>query len=302
MRALVTGATGFIGRPLCAAAGDAVALARDPARASALPGVASAHGWDAEREVPAAALDGIDAVFHLAGEPIAEGRLDAEHRRRVLESRVNGTRRVVEAISRARPRPPVLVAASAVGFYGSRGDEELDESSAPGAGFLAELCARWEEEARAAAALGVRVVALRIGVVLGPGGGALARMLPFFRLGLGGRVGDGRQWMPWIHRDDVVGLALHAARDPSLAGPVNATAPAPVTNRELTRALGEVLHRPAILPVPVAALRVAFGDLAGVLVASQRALPRAALRAGYRFRFDDLRAALADAISRKERA
>lgn len=297
MKALVTGGTGFIGRALCSALGEAVVLARDPERARRLPGVASAHAWEVGREIPPAAMNDVEAVFHLAGEAIAEGRLGAAHRRRILESRVRGTRRVVEAIAAARPRPPVLVAASAVGFYGSRGDEVLTESSPVGEGFLAEVCQAWEEEARAAEQLGVRVVSLRTGVVLGPGGGALARMVPPFRLGLGGRIGSGRQWVPWIHRADVVGLALKAAEDRSLSGPVNTTAPTPVTNRELTRALGEVLRRPTFFMVPVAALRIAFGDLADLLVASQRAVPEAALRSGYRFRFDDLTAALRDALA-----
>jgi uncharacterized protein (TIGR01777 family) len=298
VKALVTGGTGFIGRALCAALGEAVVLARDPARARSLPGVVRAHGWDASREIPPEALDGAEAIFHLAGEPIAAGRLGAAQKRRALASRADGTRRVVEALARAPARPAVLVAASAVGFYGSRGDEVLTEASPAGQGFLAELCQVWEDEARAAERLGVRVVSLRIGVVLGPGGGALARMVPPFRLGVGGRVGSGRQWVPWIHRADVVGLLLHAAATGALSGPLNATAPAPVTNAELTRALGRALHRPTVLPMPAAALRLLFGDLAEVLLSSQRAVPEAALRSGYRFRFEDVGAALRDALSR----
>jgi uncharacterized protein (TIGR01777 family) len=298
MRATVSGATGLIGRALCARLPAPLVLARDPVRARELVPGAEAHGWDAGAPVPDAALRGARAVFHLAGEPIAAGRLGEEHRRRVLESRVAGTRRVVEAIARAAPRPEVLVAASAVGFYGSRADEVLTEASPRGDGFLAELCDAWEREARTAEALGVRVVNLRIGVVLARGGGALAKMVPPFRLGLGGRLADGRQWMPWVHVDDVVGLALHAASTPALRGPVNATAPAPVTNAEFTRALAAALRRPALLPVPRAALRVAFGDLAEVLLASQRAVPRAALDSGYAFAHAALGPALADALGR----
>jgi uncharacterized protein (TIGR01777 family) len=296
MRALVTGATGFIGRALCARLQAPAVLARDPARARASVPGGRAYAWDAGSEVPAEALAGAEAVFHLAGEPIAAGRLGAAQRRRVLDSRVAGTRAVVAALGRAAPRPAVLVAASAVGFYGSRGDEPLPESAAAGHGFVADVCRAWEAEARAAEALGVRVVALRIGIVLGSGGGALERMVKPFRLGVGGRLGSGRQWVPWIHLDDVVGLALHAAATAALAGPVNAVAPAPVTNAELTRALGRALHRPAVLPVPTFALRLALGELSEVLLASQRVVPEAALRAGYRFRFAELDAALRDLL------
>jgi uncharacterized protein (TIGR01777 family) len=296
MRALVTGGTGFIGRALCARLPAPAVLARDPERArAAVPGAAP-FAWEAGRDVPAEALAGADAVFHLAGEPIAAGRLGPAQRRRVLESRVAGTRAVVAAIARAEPRPRVLVSASAVGFYGSRGDEPLPESAPAGEGFVADVCRAWEAEARAAAALGVRVVSLRTGIVLGPGGGALARMVTPFKLGVGGRLGSGRQWMPWVHLDDVVGLALHAAATAALSGPLNVAAPTPATNAELTRALGRALHRPAILPVPAAALRLAFGELAGVLLASQRVVPEVALRTGYRFRFEDLDAALRDAL------
>jgi uncharacterized protein (TIGR01777 family) len=292
MRALVTGATGFVGRALCATLGDVTALARDPAAALRVRGVRAAIAWDASRGVPAEALDGVEAVFHLAGEPIAEGRLGPDHRRRILQSRIEGTRHLVEALARARARPRALVAASASGFYGSRGDEELDEAAPRGEGFIAEVCEAWERAAAVAAELGVRVVSLRLGIVLGPGGGALARMLTPFRLGLGGRLASGRQWMSWIQLEDVVGLAAHAVAHPTLSGPVNAVAPAPVRNAEFTRALAAALRRPALLPVPAAALRLAFGDLADVLLASQRMVPAAALASGYRFRQGELPAAL----------
>ena len=296
MRATVTGATGFIGRALCARLEGAVALARDPERALRLPGVGSAERWDAESELPRAAIEGADVMFHLAGEPIAGGRLGAAHRRRVWASRVDGTQRVVDAIARAEAPPKVLVAASAVGFYGSRGDEVLAEDAPAGEGFVAELCQAWEAEARGAERLGVRVVSLRSGIVLGRGGGALARMATPFRLGVGGRLGSGRQWVAWVHLDDEVGLALHAAATPSIRGPLNVVAPAPATNAELTRALAAALRRPAILPVPALALRLAVGHLADELLASQRVVPAAALRSGYRFRFGDLAAAVRDAL------
>jgi uncharacterized protein (TIGR01777 family) len=297
VRALITGATGFIGRRLCAALvarGDRVAvLARDPERARRALGDVEAHRWDAESESPppSEALASTEVVFHLVGEPVAAGRWSEPRKARIHGSRVLGTRRLVGAL--ATHPPKVLVSASAIGFYGSRGDQLLDEQSAGGDDFLAHLCREWEEEALGARARGVRVALSRIGVVLGPGGGALAQMLPPFRLGVGGRLGDGRQWMSWVHLDDAVGLLLHAADDARVDGPLNVVAPAPVTNAEFTRALGRVLHRPAVLPVPRAALRLVFGELAGVLLASQRVAPRVAEATGYRFRHVEVEAALA---------
>jgi hypothetical protein len=301
MKSLVTGATGFIGRALRARLQDPVILSRDPDRTRASMSVSRAFAWDLAAAPPLEAFDGVEAVFHLAAEPLAGGRLDPGKARRVRESRVGGTRLLVEALARLERPPPVLVSASAVGFYGSRGDEVLAEDAARGDGALAELCEAWEREALAAAALGIRVVTLRIGFVVGRGGGALAKMLPVFRLGLGGRLGSGRQWVPWIHLDDVVSIALLAAQDGTLSGPLNATAPAPVTNAELTRALGAALHRPASLAVPAAALRLAVGDLAEAVLASQRVVPKRALEAGFTFGFADLGAALRDAV-RTERA
>jgi hypothetical protein len=206
---------------------------------------------------------------------------------------VHGTRQLVAGLAAQELRPRVLVSASAVGYYGDRADEELDESAVAGTGFLAEVCVAWEREALAAERLGIRVVCLRTGIVLAPGGGALARMLPAFRLGAGGKLGSGRQWMPWVHVDDVVGILLHALREEGIRGPLNAVGPRPVTNAELTRALGRALHRPAVLTVPTFALRVAFGELSEVLTASQRVLPAVAERTGYAF----LHAALAGALA-----
>jgi uncharacterized protein (TIGR01777 family) len=184
------------------------------------------------------------------------------------------------------------VSASAVGFYGDRGDELLDERSSRGEGFLADVCVGWEDEAMAAERLGIRVVCVRIGLVMSTEGGALGKMLPAFRLGAGGRLGSGRQWMPWIHVDDVVGLLLHAAAQDSLCGPLNGTAPTPVTNADFSAALGRALHRPALLPVPAFALKAAFGEMSGMLMASQRALPRRALESGYAFAHPELDGAL----------
>jgi uncharacterized protein (TIGR01777 family) len=230
-----------------------------------------------------------DAVVNLAGEPVAQ-RWTKEARRRIRESRIEGTRALVAAL---REHPPsTLVNASAIGYYGSRGDEILTESSAPAADFLGQLAVEWENEARAAEAFGTRVVLPRFGVVLGRGGGALARLLPVFRLGIGGRLGSGRQWMSWIHLDDATALLEFAIVLPRLSGPVNAVAPAPVTNAEFARALGRALHRPAIFPVPAFVLRLLYGEMAGTILGSQRVLPEAAQRAGFTFRYPALEAAL----------
>jgi uncharacterized protein (TIGR01777 family) len=198
-------------------------------------------------------------------------------------------------MARLPRKPAVLICASATGYYGSRGDETLDESSAPGSGFLADVCRAWESEALAAEALGMRVVRMRTGVVLDPGGGALPRMLPPFRMGAGGRLGSGRQWMPWIHRDDLTAL-FRFALDGSLAGAVNAVAPDPATNASFTRALARALGRPALIPVPAFALRALFGEMAGMLLDSQRVVPRQAEAAGFRFRFPQLESALSELL------
>jgi uncharacterized protein len=246
---------------------------------------------------PYEALRSIEVVFNLAGEPVAEGRWTVEKKRRIRDSRVVGTRNLVAGFAALESRPRVLVSASAVGYYGDRGDEELDEHSAPGHGFLAEVCADWEHEAMAAAQLGIRVICVRIGVVLAPGGGALARMITPFRLGIGGRLASGRQWMPWIHIKDVAGIMLHASRNEEINGPMNAVAPRPVSNLDFTRALAHAVHRPALLPVPRAVLRIAFGELSEILIASQRVYPRVAEHSGYAFKHSDLGGALDDVMT-----
>jgi hypothetical protein len=300
--ALITGATGLLGsrlvHALLARGVAARVVGRDRAKlAAALPG-AEPIAWDGVH-LPDGALAGIDTIFHLAGEPVAEGRWTAARKARIRESRVDSTRSIVEAIAahvRDGGSAPDLVCASAVGLYGSRGDEVLTEESAPGRDFLAEVCAAWEAEARAAEAHGGRVARVRIGIVLARDGGALARMLPIFRGGVGGRLGDGRQWMPWIHLDDVVGILLHAAQEPSVSGAINAVSPAPATNADFTRALGRALHRPAVIPAPTFALRAAFGEMAEVVLGSQRVLPKVAERTGYAFRWPTLEGALRAAI------
>jgi hypothetical protein len=302
MKALITGGTGLVGRALIEKLQDPVVLSRDPARAGRNGGVGRAVRWDpASGPAPLEALRGIEAVFNLAGEPVAEGRWTEEKKRRIRDSRIVGTRNLVAGLRALDRRPEVLVSASAVGYYGDRGDDELDEASPAGGGFLAEVCAEWEREALAAEALGVRVVCVRIGIVLARSGGALARMLGPFRMGAGGRLGSGRQWMPWIHVDDVVGVLVHAGRTATVRGAMNAVSPHPVTNAEFTRALGRALRRPAFLPVPKAALRIAFGEMSEILMASQRVLPRAAERTGFGFRHPELDGALAAALAASDR-
>lgn len=297
MRTLVTGATGLIGRNLVKALESPVVLSRNPENAKRALNVSETYAWEPEAgPPPAEALRGVDVVFHLAGDPVAEGRWTAGKKGRILSSRVLGTRNLVSRLESLEQKPRALISASAVGYYGARGDEVLDENSTAGNDFLAEVCKSWEAEATRAAGFGVRVVTPRIGVVLGPGGGALAKMLAPFKLGLGGRLGSGRHWMSWIHVDDVVGLLLHAAQVKGISGALNAVAPAPVTNREFTRELASALHRPAIFPAPEFALRLALGEVTSVLLASQRVMPRVAEKTGYRFRHATLDRALRAAL------
>lgn len=293
MRALVTGATGFIGGALLKSLTSPIVLTRDPERARrSLPPDVVAHRWEPiAGPPPVEALRGADVVIHLAGDPVAQ-RWNEERKRSIRDSRVLGTRHLVQSLGAANPRPRVLVSASAVGYYGDRGDEILEESSPPGRDFLAGVCRDWEAEAMRAKELGVRVVCLRTGIVLGREGGALPKMLPPFRLGLGGTLGDGRQWMPWIHIDDHIGLIQHAAGTEGLEGPLNAVAPTPVTNKDFTRALAAALKRPAFLPVPLFALKVMFGEMGSVMLSSDRAVPRVAERTGFAFRRPALDAAL----------
>ncbi|MFO0625033.1 MAG: TIGR01777 family oxidoreductase [Polyangiales bacterium] len=297
LRIGVVGATGLIGRTLCerlAARGDRpVVFSRDPAKVrrvipqadDARPNDALAHGG----------LDDLDAVVNLAGEPVMGQRWDPAFKARIRDSRVRTTRAVVDGIAHAKGRVKTLVNASAVGFYGPRGDERVGEDAAPGGDFLAGVCVDWEREAQRAAEHGAREVRLRIGIVLGDGG-ALTQMVTPFKLFAGGHVGSGQQYMPWVHLDDVVGAALFALDTPTLRGPVNVTAPEPLRASAFARVLGSVLRRPAWLPVPTFALRVAVGEVAEVVTTGQNATPDALRAAGYTFRHPDLAAALRDAL------
>jgi uncharacterized protein (TIGR01777 family) len=294
MKALVTGATGLIGRHLVRRLDAPHVLVRKPADALRSLGGVAAFAWRSEDAVSPDALRGVDVVFHLAGEPVAAGRMTDARKRAIRDSRVVGTRRIVESIRDASERPRVLVCASALGIFGSRGDELLTEESAAGSDFLAKICVDWEKEAREAEALGVRVISLRTGLALARDGGALAAMRPAFRFGVGGPLGSGKQWAPWIHLDDVVGLALHAAEHAQVTGPMNVCSPNPVRNEDFARALGHAVHRPAFLRTPELALRLAVGELSDVLLASTRAVPAKALATGYAFRFTSLDDALRD--------
>lgn len=293
---VIAGASGLIGqrlaRSLRVQGRPLICVSRAPRPAE--PGVR----WITWEQLPAALADAA-AIVNLAGEPVAGRRWTEKVKSQIRDSRVRGGVAITAALAAvpAPQRPAVLVQASACGIYGDRGDEILDETAAPGADFLAEVCRAWEDASAGAETLGVRRVILRIGIVLAPEGGALKKMLPPFRLGLGGRLGSGRAWMPWIHADDLIGMIEAALQDPQWRGPVNACAPHPVRNADFTIALGRALRRPAVLPMPACALRLLFGEGGGVLLASQRLRPAAAERFGFPFRHPDLSAALAKLLN-----
>jgi hypothetical protein len=299
-RVTVTGATGLICPQLVRALqgrGDEVTvLTRDPARAGEVLGDVEAIAWDLMSEpAPAQALSGRDAVVHLAGAPVAQ-RWTQEARRAIRDTRVTGTGHLIDGLRGAEERPRVLVSSSAIGYYGAHGEEPLDEDSPPGRDFLAEVCVEWEREARAAEDLGMRTVQVRTGVVLDGSGGALGKMLPPFRMGVGGPVAGGRQYISWIHTSDLVGIILASIDDERWSGPVNATAPEPFSNRDFSRVLGRVLHRPAIFPVPALAIKALYGDMAEIVTSGARVMPAKALVLGYTFAEPDLERALRSAI------
>jgi uncharacterized protein (TIGR01777 family) len=300
VKVAVTGGTGTIGRAVVRALydrGDEVSvLSRSADRASSiLGGGVDAFDWQpTEEPAPGAAFEGCDGVVNLLGEPLAQ-RWSAEARKRILESRTLGTRNLVAGLRNSGPRMRVLVSASAVGIYGARGDERLDESASAGDGFEAELVSAWEKEADAAAEIGLRVVKTRFGIVLSSEG-ALGKMLPPFKMGVGGPVAGGKQYVSWVHVDDVVGAILFCLDNDEASGPVNVTAPEPVTNKELSKALGHVLRRPAFMPVPGLAVRLLYGRMAAVVTTGRRAMPVRLQELGYRYRQPELEPALRAAV------
>jgi uncharacterized protein (TIGR01777 family) len=296
MKFVITGATGFIGTALCdrlLAQGHALTLLTRSSPRGINSGMkrwlhwtpGTVRDWDA-------ALDGVDGVINLAGEPIAEKKWSHTQRRRIEKSRIDATHSIVQACAKAKHKPKFLINASAVGYYGPCGDEIVTEESAPGSDFLGSLCQQWEEEARKGEDLGMRVVRLRIGIVLGPGGGALTKMAEPFKFFMGGWLSSGKQWMSWIQREDLVRLVTLLIENPEARGAVNATAPQPVQNKEFSRALGAVIRRPAWAPVPGFALKLALGEMANMLLTGQRVVPAVAEKLGFEFKYPQLREAL----------
>lgn len=301
MRALVTGASGFLGSEVCnallARGEEVTGLSRDPEQARRSNPRVGWHAWQPAMErPPAEAFDGVDGVVHLVGEPIDQRWTD-EAKKRIMESRQTATRNLVQAIESLERRPEVLVSQSAIGYYGDRGESIVDEVGEPGEDFAAEVVQRWERAARAIEGCGVRLVIVRTGHVLDPDGGFLGRLLTPFKLGLGGPIAGGGQYVSWIHIEDEIGILLWALDNPEVSGALNSTAPNPVTNRRFSKELGRALGRPAILPVPGIALDVMFGsELAAVLKGGQRVVPRRAQDLGYDFRHPDLDEALRDLV------
>lgn len=291
MKIAISGASGLVGQQLANSiregGGQTLAVTRSASGADSL-------SWNpAKGELDASKLSGVDAFVHLAGENIAEGRWTEAKKRRIRESRVSGTRLVAETLANMTDGPKTLIMASAIGFYGDRGADVCQETDSPGTGFLPDVCVAWEAAAAPAESAGIRVVKLRIGVVLSPKGGALAKMLLPFRLGAGGVIGSGRQYFSWVALDELVRIIQFALNDSSLVGPVNAVSPHPVTNHEYTKTLGKVLGRPTIFPMPVFAARLAFGEMAdALLLASTRVVPERLKQAGYAFQFPELEPAL----------
>ena len=302
MEIMLTGATGFIGPALCEALvqkGHTLrVLSRNAQRAKKkLPQVAKAFDWDGLSPLDEKVLEGCDAVIHLAGESVA-GRWNSRKKKAIYESRVVSTRNIVQAMKRLEHPPKILLNANAVGYYGTRGDEVLTEASSPGKGFLAEVCTDWEKEALQAEAPECRVVILRIGLVMGANGGPLEAMLTPFKMGVGGPLGNGKQWWPWIHKKDVIGLLLHALEQEQIQGVFHLTAPNPVRQKEFAKTLGRALKRPAFFPAPAFGMRLVLGEFASDVLASQRVLPQKALATGYTFQFEDLESALRQILNK----
>lgn len=298
MKILITGGTGFVGSRLIAVLKQAqheVILVTRSQEKGARSRVDQIVTWNPQsKSISSEAFQGIDAVVHLAGEGIANKRWSTEQKKRILDSRVQGTRTLVSAIQKLPQPPKMFISASAIGFYGDRGNEDLDETSRKGNGFLSDVCAAWEKEVLALRP-DVRAVRLRFGVVLGKGG-MLKKLLPLFKLGLGGRVGSGQQWMSWIHLEDLVNLILFSLQSNRLQGVVNAVSPTPVTNLEFTKTLGKTLHRPTPFPAPTFAIRLAMGELSCLVLDSARVLPKEALKNNFSFKYSQLESALKEIV------
>jgi uncharacterized protein len=297
MKVLISGATGMIGSALTR---ELESKGHQTTRLTRSPGSDDDVGWDPSAgEIDASRLEGVDAVVHLAGESIAEGRWTAERKRRILESRRQGTGLLARTIANLSEPPGVMVGASAVGYYGDRGNELLREDSGPGNNFLGEVCRVWEKAADPAREAGIRVVHTRFGIVLSPKGGALGTTLPIFKLGGGGRIGSGRQYWSWVALDDVVGSIIHALENDSVEGPINVGSPNPLTNAEYTKVLGKVLNRPTVFPLPAPAARLMLGEIADeLLLASARMEPARLEETGYEFRYPELEGALRHLLGR----
>ncbi len=296
MKAIITGATGFVGSHLAKKLPDAILAGRDTNKIERIFGKREARPWSGAGNSDPAFLEGVETIFHLAGESIFHGRWNAAKKKRIRDSRVEGTRHLVDHIAKCEHKPATLICSSAVGYYGSRGDETLTEHASFGNDFLARVCMDWEKEALRAEEYGVRVVLIRTGVVLGSDGGALSQMLLPFKLGVGGRLGNGNQFMSWIHIDDLVNSMIQASENIAIKGAINAVAPNSVTNRVFTETLANALHRPAILPAPRFVLKLALGEFADVLLGSQRAVPEELEQAGFKFAFPLLKDAFSDLL------
>ncbi|MEW5874593.1 MAG: TIGR01777 family oxidoreductase [Candidatus Zixiibacteriota bacterium] len=302
MKVLIAGGSGFLGRAIAAdllGAGHEVGILT---RAPALPKGVDSRVKHIQWSNPEAGIDprllaGADAIINLAGESLGAGRWTKTRKDRMFASRIETTRHLVAAIAQAEPRPKVMINASAVGYYGPHGDEEVTEAAQPGGDFLSIICSHWEDEAKKVLRSGVRLTILRMGVVLGQGADALARMMMPFRLFVGGPVGSGRQVLSWIHLDDVTGIVRLAVENDGVSGPINATAPNPATNREFSAILGRVMRRPSILPVPGFVLRLILGEMADLVLSGQRVIPKRAIEYGYRFRYPELEPALRSVIT-----
>jgi len=293
----ITGGTGLVGGKLVSTLPRPLVLTRSPEKYNKQPGSEVRYlKWDSNQILESQDLEGVTGVIHLAGDPIAQGRWNTIKKQKIRDSRVIGTRCLVKSLAAMKQKPSVLVSASAVGFYGDRPGDVLDENSQPGVGFLPEVCQEWEAEALAARELGIRVCLVRIGIVMDTSGGALQQMLPFFKLGLGGPLGLGRQYFPWVHVDDLVGIIHHCLSNQTVSGPINAVAPQATTNWQFTKSLGKVLHRPTLLPIPKFGLKLLYGEFADNLFDWQQVVPKVAQDSGYQFQFPGIDDTLQDLL------